>query len=129
MNLLDTEIIKALECCINDDCDNCPMVNNCPSYYELLKRTLDLTNRQQAEIEKLKEIATKRLKVYHEKMKECQVWQDFHKPLKPNNRAMAAGCRVGICPRCETIVASTSIHNKSYCNTCGQALDWSEEEE
>ena len=45
-------IIKTLECCINDDCDNCPETfGNCE--HNAMRKALDLINRQQAEIERL----------------------------------------------------------------------------
>ena len=50
--MTDKEIIKALECCIKDDCDNCPnSFGNC--YSNLAGYALDLIKRQQAEIERL----------------------------------------------------------------------------
>lgn len=50
----DNEIIKALECCIKDDCDNCPdTFGNCE--HNAMRNALDLINRQKAEIERLKE--------------------------------------------------------------------------
>ena len=57
-NLPDAEIIKALECCIDvngANCHKCPY-DKCCSYPEsvMLKDTLDLINRQEAEIERLK---------------------------------------------------------------------------
>lgn len=55
--MTDNEIIKALECCKNGRCDD-----RCPFYgikedceVELPEEALDLINRQQAEIERLKE--------------------------------------------------------------------------
>lgn len=57
MNLTDTEVIKALECCYKDGCKKCPLwecKGNC--FEELIKHNvLDLINRQKAEIEKLTE--------------------------------------------------------------------------
>lgn len=51
--MTDNEIIKALECCKKDDCDNCPNdFGNC--YANLSGYSLDLINRQQAEIERLR---------------------------------------------------------------------------
>lgn len=48
----DSEIIKALECCSKDDCDNCPNIfGNCNAY--LAKETLELITRLQTEIERL----------------------------------------------------------------------------
>lgn len=55
--MTDNEIIKALECCVSDDhvCDRCTMnkfripgTGNCIS--KILRGTLDLINRQKAEI-------------------------------------------------------------------------------
>lgn len=53
----DNEIIKALECCIKTQCENCC---NCGSWHEqwncmtdIMKKALDLINRQKAEIERL----------------------------------------------------------------------------
>lgn len=58
----DDEIIKALECCVNDDegvrgfCNNgCPLFGkdmDCPKF--LRRNAFDLINRQKAEIERLK---------------------------------------------------------------------------
>ena len=51
--MTDKEIIKALECCKKDDCDNCPNdFGNC--YTNLAGCSLDLINRQKAQIERLK---------------------------------------------------------------------------
>ena len=52
----DNEIIKALECCIDCDCKNCPCQTengHCMEIDETL--ILDLINRQKAEIENLRE--------------------------------------------------------------------------
>ena len=58
-NLSDNEIIKALECCskITFSCDGCPLQHlKYSECYELVIRsTLDLINRQKAEIERLAE--------------------------------------------------------------------------
>ena len=52
--MTDNEITKALECCINDDCDNCPdTFGNCE--HNAMRNALDLINRQKAEIERLNE--------------------------------------------------------------------------
>ena len=51
--MTDKNIIKALECCINDDCDNCPdTFGNCE--HNAMRNALNLINRQKAEIERLK---------------------------------------------------------------------------
>jgi FtsZ-binding cell division protein ZapB len=62
--LTDSEIVKALKCCILNDCSR-----NCPLYYTTLsyrqcreatrKNALDLINRLQAENERLKEEKSK----------------------------------------------------------------------
>ena len=53
--MTDKNIIKALECCINDDCDNCPdTFGNCE--HNAMRNALNLINRQQEEIERLKKI-------------------------------------------------------------------------
>ena len=57
--MTDNEIIKALECCskITFSCDGCPLKHlKYSECYELVIRsTLDLINRQQAEIEQITE--------------------------------------------------------------------------
>lgn len=50
--MTDNEIIKALECCNKDDCDNCPYKRNCKN---VMCDVLDLINRQQAEYNNLLE--------------------------------------------------------------------------
>lgn len=50
--MTEAEIIKALGCCRDDDCDNCPNVfGDCVN--NLAEASLDLINRQKAEIDKL----------------------------------------------------------------------------
>lgn len=57
--MTDAEIIKALECCINNNgiCEDCPLLNKRNSSIEctveLIRDALDLINRQRAEIEEL----------------------------------------------------------------------------
>ena len=54
--MTDNEIIKALECCSNGEpCANCPYQKQCDET-DLAEIALDLINRQQAEIERLKKI-------------------------------------------------------------------------
>ena len=63
--MTDNEIIKVIKHCINKTCVNCKREDN--EYhsadscrYALLKDALDLINRQKAEIEEWKRIATNR---------------------------------------------------------------------
>ena len=96
--MTDKDIIKALECCIKptSDCDNCPLyVKGDGDCINIVKQgALDLINRQQAEIERLKaearavdkdlqkldrpliEIRAEAIKEFAEKLKE--------KAYKPN---------------------------------------------
>lgn len=52
----DNEIIKALECCKDNDCDNCPFEEQCRRNGSLADIALDLINRQKAEIVKLEKV-------------------------------------------------------------------------
>ena len=54
--MTDNDIIKALECCGCDNyqCDNCPYAYKTCTVY---KDSIDLINRQKAEIERLKALA------------------------------------------------------------------------
>jgi hypothetical protein len=58
--MTDAEIIKALECCIDEDfnlCNKCPIKIECYTQTVYIKKkALDLINRQQAEIERLKDM-------------------------------------------------------------------------
>ena len=56
--LTDNEIIKALECCIEGDCDNCHYDEQTACNEYMKQDALDLINRLQAENERLKEFAT-----------------------------------------------------------------------
>ena len=52
--MTDEQIIKSLECHIEaEDCVSCEMFGKCDEFL-LTQKTLDLVNRQNAEIEKLK---------------------------------------------------------------------------
>lgn len=52
MDHTDDEIIKALECCINDNCNDCPETfGNCE--LTAMRNALDLLKRQRATIERL----------------------------------------------------------------------------
>jgi hypothetical protein len=49
----DNEIIKALECCICDECEDCPCDEEPACIENLHQEAIDLINRQKAEIERL----------------------------------------------------------------------------
>ena len=56
--MTDDEIIKALECCDFTDikaCEECPLYNTFDCSFVIIDKTLDLVNRQKAEIERLKQ--------------------------------------------------------------------------
>jgi len=78
--MTDNEVIKGLECCKNDDCDNCPNTfGNC--YSNLAGAALDLINRQQTEIDRLSvyneeivnRIRKSAIKEFEDKLKEKAV--------------------------------------------------------
>lgn len=52
--MTDDEIVKALECCRDDTCVSCPICTEGLCNGGLHKNTLDLINRQKADIEQLK---------------------------------------------------------------------------
>ena len=57
--MTDNEIVKALECCVEYDCRVCRYdVNSAICISNLMKDTLDLINRQKAEIERLQKYNT-----------------------------------------------------------------------
>ena len=56
--MTDDEIIKALECCDFTDikaCEECPLYHTFDCSFVIIDKTLDLVNRQNAEIERLKQ--------------------------------------------------------------------------
>ena len=52
--MTDNEIIKGLECCCASECDECPYDEQTACVEYVKEGTLDLINRQKAEIERLK---------------------------------------------------------------------------
>ncbi len=58
--MTDNDIIKAVECCIKEDCKNCPYFASglfeCGEHFN--EDVLDLINRQKAEIERLSKAET-----------------------------------------------------------------------
>lgn len=57
--MTDNEIIKALECCKNGQCADCPRIYTPYEIFrckeDLISNALDLINRQQAEVERLRD--------------------------------------------------------------------------
>lgn len=79
----DDEIIRALECCKNEDCDNCPFFKYPKSIcrWDVWDCALDLINRQKAEIEEyqkhidndiiyVKRVKAEAIKEFAERLKE-----------------------------------------------------------
>lgn len=94
--MTDNEIIKALECCLEDiaNCDNCPYEHYCSIHQNnMLKDTLSLINRQQAEIEKInnhihevtKTIKSEAINSFAKKLKaQIKSYEDVFDCLSPN---------------------------------------------
>lgn len=86
--LTDSEIVKALELCFTDnfgDCEGCPLKDKRDDLFSCMRTkqefTLDLINRQKAEIERLQNrqrtvVAENAITALREK---CVEHQDFHK--------------------------------------------------
>ena len=49
--MTDNAIIKALECCVDEDCDNCPNRSGIFCIVKIESYALDLINRQQEQLE------------------------------------------------------------------------------
>lgn len=49
--MTDKEIIKGLECCVNEDCDDCPNRSGLFCVVKIESYALDLINRQQEQLE------------------------------------------------------------------------------
>ena len=88
----DRDIIKALECCRNGLCTDCPRLNT-PSAIlrckeELMCDALDLINRQKAEIEALKLINS----TYNAEVSEVRkiAFQEFAERLKKREQPVIA---------------------------------------
>lgn len=95
--MTDAEIVKALECCANEDidCEDCPSKKCCDGdTFEMVQAVLDLIKRQKAEIERLNkevdrlslcvlyhdgQIADAKAEAIKELREKCIEHQDFHK--------------------------------------------------
>ena len=90
----DEEIIKALECCTEDeDCTHCPSIKEMPyCSNNIMTGALNLIKRQQAEIDRLKSMNQAKLDTIHdlqaeiEKLKnEIQITKDAYIMLQTKN--------------------------------------------
>lgn len=85
--LNDSEIIKALEICAeNDKCRLCPIRNKCKGFPDLHKKALDLINHLKAENERLKKFLDMSRKVSlarrDRNLKICELNQKILEELK-----------------------------------------------
>ena len=107
--MTDNEIIKALECCKKDDCDNCPNdFGNCCA--NLSGCSLDLINRQQAEIE--------RLKIENQSLRSAANSCKLHYNEARAEAVKEFVANVTYCKYCKNYELMTS-NNQHFCNRCG----------
>lgn len=95
--MTDEQIIKALECCVTFDCENCP----CDGKYNCIavarKDALDIIKRQQTEIDQLKEISTKRFNDFateYDNAIKAEAIKEFAARLKANRPHLNTGEQV-----------------------------------
>ena len=115
--MTDTQLKKAIECCFIQNCRQC---KHCPLLFKdncteiLLTKTVnvvcDRTEKALTELKKLRE---------------------YRKPQKPIHITIAVynvlggpHLKSGVCPSCQHL--NSTYLKYSYCEKCGQALDWSE---
>lgn len=82
--MTDKDIIKALKCCVIDDCDVCPYKRNCKN---VMCDVLELINRQQAEIEAwkneyLRACAERDVRIVTTKFTRAEAVKEFAMKLK-----------------------------------------------
>ena len=108
--MTDKEVIKALECCSNaEPCENCPYQKQCDET-DLAEIALDLINRKQAEIE--------RLKIENQSLRSAANSCKLH-----YNEARAEAVKefvenVTYCKYCKNYELMTS-NNQHFCNRYG----------
>ena len=80
--MTDNEIIKALECRVKSNCPKCPYFQSypCDKCKKLDKDTLDLINRLQAEVERLKSPFVKMYEQFEDKIK-AEAYKEFYEEL------------------------------------------------
>jgi hypothetical protein len=84
--MIDNEIPTALVCCINNDCNNCPLDNK-PHFVDCLKSFLDFINSQNVESKRLKEHNNKLMSRIDDLVYECdcakqEAYKEFMKLVK-----------------------------------------------
>lgn len=94
--MFDNDIIKALECCINADCDSCPRcskewVSGMCSDNEFLSDVLDFIKRQNSSIEDYKDLVCRSFATawfWHEKYTELlyQIEREQKKCTQKTNK-------------------------------------------
>ena len=93
--MTDNEIIKALECCLKDDCENCPYFANglfeCGEHF--YEDVLDLINRQKAEIERLEAKCENTQVGYNIARAETEEYKAINKSLKADRPFLIANAR------------------------------------
>lgn len=80
--MTEAEIMKALECCKTNDydyCSKCPLFYDADCVFPLATNCLDLINRKNAEIERLKSMNQAKLDMMH----------DLREELETNDKAKA----------------------------------------
>ena len=78
--LTDAEVVKALECCIgNTNCGECPLFRTPKCMNKVFGYTLDLINRQKAEIENNAQCTIQNSQLLEVLREKCNEHQDFHK--------------------------------------------------
>ena len=95
------KVIKGLECCLKDDCDNCPYYDpevdhDCDYFGKCLRGNM-----------------------YHDALALLKVQE----PVEPKKNDMElAGLRTWdwACPECNCIL----LYRANYCSCCGRAVKW-----
>ena len=90
--MTDKEIIKALECCVDEDCDNCPNRSGIFCIVKIESYALDFINRQQEQLEAAANGQETLQKALADKNKEAaelnldlKILREFYNCLKGNS--------------------------------------------
>lgn len=134
--LTDNKIIRALECCTNTHlytCDDCPFYQNCQGDEDVLRYALDLINRKQAEIERLKEQKTL--------IANIEVSEDMFKKLINQKVCFVTNNEADVSFSCDEHIRADAIkefaerlkaNEREHCQWCnhsnkGRRSDWCDE--